>query len=130
MTKAFFYDVDTNASRLSSPTAWQKPWSAINRPCLRLPVAITVLAVALDVHMLTCCGRYFLRSTVRFTSGLLDEDPDASGFLFYLCLLLPLTNNHVRLLFMRCTTYDAVMFDVWSCTLWHAGPCSAPLGRQ
>ena len=33
------------------------PWSALNRPCLRFPVAITVLAVALDMRMpgLSCC---------------------------------------------------------------------------
>jgi hypothetical protein len=49
------------------------PWSAINRPFLKFPVAITVLAVALDVFMLGLSATSW-RSTARYTSGLLDDD--------------------------------------------------------
>ena len=59
----------------------------------------------------------FLKSTVRSTSGLLD----ATRFVFHLRLLLPLVNNHIRLLFMRSAMYDTVILDIWPCTLWHAG---------
>jgi hypothetical protein len=85
-----------------------------NRPCLRLrfPVAITVLAVTLDIRMigLSWC---FLRCTVLY-----DLHPGFSTtiapvgsivavrFVFHLCLLLPLVNNHIRLLSMLHATCD------------------------
>ena len=42
-------------------------------------------------------------------------------FVFRLCLLLPLVNNHLRSLFMRHATYDAFIFDILPCALWCAG---------
>jgi hypothetical protein len=46
---------------------------------------------------------------------------DATRFVFHLCLLLSLVNNHMRLLFMRSAIYYTVILDIWSCTLWYAG---------
>jgi hypothetical protein len=46
---------------------------------------------------------------------------DAIRFVFHLCFLLPLTNNHIRLLFMRSAIYYTVILDIWPCTLWYAG---------
>jgi hypothetical protein len=68
---------------------WSPPWSAINRPCLRLPVAITALVVALDnmrMFGLSCC---FLRCTVQY-----DLHP---GFSTAISPILNL-NNHMNLL--------------------------------
>jgi hypothetical protein len=45
----------------------------------------------------------------------------AVRFVFHLCLLPPLANNHIRLLFMRLATYYAVILGIWSCALWYAG---------
>ena len=50
----------------------------------------------------------------------------ALRFVFRLCQLPPLVNNHTRLLFMRSTIYDRVILDIWPFTLWYAGPYSTP----
>ena len=40
---------------------------------------------------------------------------------FHLCLLLPLVNNHKRLLFMRPAIYDTVILNIWPYALWYSG---------
>jgi hypothetical protein len=58
--------------------------------------------------------RCFLRSTVRshpdFPTAICPvRSIDATRFVFRLCLLPPLVNNHIRLLFMRSALYYTVM---------------------
>ena len=86
-----------------------------------------MLAIALDTCMLGL-RRYFLGSTVLYevhpdfsTSIYPVGSIDATRFVFRLGLLLPLVNNHIRLVFMRSAIYDTVILDIWSCTLWYAG---------
>ena len=78
-----------------------------------------MLAVALDMHVLVLRS-YFLRSSLQYevhpdfsTSIYPVGSIDATRFVFHLRLLLPLVNNHMRLLFMRSAIYDTVILDVY-----------------
>ena len=95
-------------------------------------MAIKALAVASDIRTLglSCC---FLRFTARLHPDFSTTISPVGSIVavrlvLHLFLLLPLVNNHVRLLFMRLAIYYTVILDVWPCTLWCAGLYSTAKG--